>query len=309
MAVCDLPQAAAEAAPRFAERWNDSGSVAVAAAVPAAAQRAPQRSIPECECFFPYAPLQPLPTSSDELVLRRRLVFVEEHEVILLTSPCGIHDLDTDSIGLEIWPGTHVMARVILSLAMAGELEGRSVLDLGCGTGFLGILARKAGCSSVVLADRDATVREAASLSLAANAVDGATVHDISWTVGEEADTTGDEMFDLLIMSELLYVAAPTTVPWTLDDSELLALAKVAKAKLRPGGTAWVSYGNRESGGDEQFQIACEAHGLKMEQVPLEQVLPEEELQLQGAHALHRVMVFKLCHSDDQVAASEERSF
>ena len=119
-------------------------------------------------------------------------------------------------------------------------------------------------------------------------------VKALSW--GKDAvDETQGEVFDVLLLSEVLYVAQPSCVPWTLDDADLLSLAEMTKAKLSAEGHAWVTYGNREAGGGEQFQRAAEAVGLHFEEIPLEGIIPGEVLERSAA--LRRVRIFHLQHA------------
>ena len=185
------------------------------------------------------------------------------------------------------------------------SFRDRSVLDVGCGTGFVGLLAHLTGARRVVLSDRPGRALELARLNAASaansaaevggEAVEAVEVKALSW--GKDAvDETQGELFDVLLLSEVLYVAQPSCVPWTLDDADLLSLAEMTKAKLSAEGHAWVTYGNREAGGGEQFQRAAEAVGLHFEEIPLEGIIPGEVLERSGA-ALRRVRIFHLQHA------------
>merc|ERR1740121_772788 len=127
---------------------------------------------------------------------------------------------------------------MLLNLEKAGALQGRSLLDVGCGTGFLGILARMAGCSSVVLADKEEGVVETATLNVTANDIQDVRVRTIEWGDDDEMETDGrsdnEEKFDVLLLSEVLYVARPMCVPWTLDPDDVYGLGSTTKARLKP---------------------------------------------------------------------------
>lgn len=259
-----------------------------------------QESVSESACLFPYDDIAS--TGSDScggIQLRCRRVHVERHLVSLFVAACRVEDLDPEALGLHIWPGTHVMAHVLLNLERRGELQGRSLLDLGCGTGFIGILARLAGSDSVVLADREARALEAAALNVRANGIDRVAVQAISW--GASGHSAGVDLrgaFDILLLSEVLYVAQPLTVPWQLDGAEVASLMSLTKDLLRPGGVAWVTYGNREEGGTAQVMSAAREAGLLFTEVPLRNFVPAQDLEPIGAHALRRVQVFTLTHSE-----------
>src|SRR3712207_2646095 len=51
--------------------------------------------------------------------------------------------------------GTHETTRMILAQLLKTSLEGKRVLDCGCGTGILGIAASKLGAEDVVAYDID----------------------------------------------------------------------------------------------------------------------------------------------------------
>jgi len=196
------------------------------------------------------------------------------------------------------------MAHLLLQMESRGELRGRSVLDLGCGTGFLGILACLAGAAPVVLADSEPRVLEGAALNVAANGVGAAVaVQQLAWRPGPAAPAGAAPAgtFELLLLSEVIYVAQPDCVPWELDAAEVAALLRLAGSLLAPGGTAWVTYGNREDGADLIRRTALEA-GLSCADIPIEDVVPADDLA--ASVPLRRVKVFALTHSASSGAES-----
>lgn len=64
------------------------------------------------------------------------------------------------AFGTASHPTTYMMMSAMLS--HAGDIRGRSVLDMGCGTGLLGILAAKMGAAKVYAVDIDAVAAESA---------------------------------------------------------------------------------------------------------------------------------------------------
>jgi ribosomal protein L11 methyltransferase len=58
--------------------------------------------------------------------------------------------------GLAFGSGTHETTRMCLEWLAQADLQGRHVLDYGCGSGLLGIAALKRGAASVVGCDTDA---------------------------------------------------------------------------------------------------------------------------------------------------------
>ena len=64
------------------------------------------------------------------------------------------------AFGTASHPTTYMMMSAMLS--HAGDIRERSVLDMGCGTGLLGILAAKMGAAKVYAVDIDAVAAESA---------------------------------------------------------------------------------------------------------------------------------------------------
>lgn len=248
-------------------------------------------------CHFPYAELPQKPGFE---AYRGRQVSVGEHELNLYTAGTAVDDLDPETdLGLHIWPGTHVMAWLLLQLEGRSALAGKSCLDVGCGSGFVGLLASLAGCQETVLSDCEEKALSLASFNLEANpdvvARDGHTVRvaELAWGSKPVDETEG--VFDVVLLSEVLYVAQPRCVPWVLDSNDLASLAFLVQAKLAPDGEAWVTYGNRENCG-KQFCDVVQAACLDVEEMPVEDIVPSEILCRPSSRALHRVKVYRLTH-------------
>lgn len=101
-----------------------------------------------------------------------------------------------------VWPGAAVMARRIIDGGI--EVEGKNVLELGCGGAVAGIAAALAGARRVVANDIDPVALHLARLNAAANGVglvfDG---RDLS-VEGFPPDT------DLILVVEMFYEKAPS---------------------------------------------------------------------------------------------------
>lgn len=97
---------------------------------------------------------------------------------------------DTDGVVLIIEPsrgfgtGHHASTRLCLRLLSATPLDGRSVLDLGTGSGVLAMAAHRSGAREVVAVDIDPDAIEAARESAALT--DG--MDAITWLVGDFRD-------------------------------------------------------------------------------------------------------------------------
>ena len=95
-----------------------------------------------------------------------------------------------------LWAGGAALARHILD--SPGIVQGRRVLDLGAGSGVVGIAAAKAGASSVVAVDVDPNAVAAIGLNAAANGV---------VVAAQCADLLGDApgAFDIVAVGDLFY--------------------------------------------------------------------------------------------------------
>jgi ribosomal protein L11 methyltransferase len=72
--------------------------------------------------------------------------------------------------GRAFGTGAHPTTRLCIELLL--ELERGSVLDIGCGSGVLAIVARRLGFEPVVAVDSDPAAVEAAARNAAANSVE-----------------------------------------------------------------------------------------------------------------------------------------
>ena len=89
--------------------------------------------------------------------------------------------------------GHHHTTRLMLLEMMKHELEGRSVLDMGCGTGVLGIYACKAGAGRVLGVDFDQWAYKNALENVERNGTLNMEVR-----LGE-LGVLGEEVFDLVL--------------------------------------------------------------------------------------------------------------
>lgn len=94
------------------------------------------------------------------------------------------------------WAGGTVLARYFLDQPQT--IAGRRLLDLGAGSGVVGIAAMRAGAASVLAAEIDGNGRAAIGLNTAANGV-FITVTGEDLTVGEPPDV------DLVAVGDLFY--------------------------------------------------------------------------------------------------------
>lgn len=84
------------------------------------------------------------------------------------------------------WPGGLALARYLLD--HPAEVAGRSVLDLGAGSGLAAIAAALAGAGPVLASEVDPLAHAAIGLNGAANGVEVAVRGDVLGGTGEDAD-------------------------------------------------------------------------------------------------------------------------
>lgn len=155
------------------------------------------------------------------------------------------------------WAGGTVLARHILG--DPATVEGRSVMDLGAGSGLVAIAAARAGAARALAAEVDPQARVAIELNAAANGV-GVT------TVGDDLLDGPPPAADVVLVSDLFYaddlaarlapfldrcvaagiavlVGDPYRKPLPLDRLTLIAEAAVpdfgAKTPVRSGVFSW----------------------------------------------------------------------
>jgi ribosomal protein L11 methyltransferase len=125
------------------------------------------------------------------------------------------HDApDPDALVLELDPGlafgtgSHPTTRLCMEWLEVHPAPGKSVLDYGCGSGILAMVARKLGAADVVGVDIDPQAIESARLNAERNAC------DIAFFVPDEfaASTHAQQQFDIVvanILSSPLKLMAP----------------------------------------------------------------------------------------------------
>lgn len=90
----------------------------------------------------------------------------EGFDPIIIGDRCRIHDIyhaapDTFPVDVEIdarqafGTGTHNTTRMIVEHLLGMDIRGKSMLDCGCGTGILSIVAAKCGATDIVAYDID----------------------------------------------------------------------------------------------------------------------------------------------------------
>lgn len=103
------------------------------------------------------------------LKIGSRLIVVPQWEE---TDPEGRTVLRLDP-GLIFGTGSHATTRMCLEALQEHPVEGKRVLDLGCGSGILGIGAKVLGCGEVVGCDIDPKAPDVAGSNAALNGIGG----------------------------------------------------------------------------------------------------------------------------------------
>ncbi|MDQ3109945.1 MAG: 50S ribosomal protein L11 methyltransferase [Bacteroidota bacterium] len=119
------------------------------------------------------------------------------------------------SFGTGHHPTTRLMAEKLLTMPLAG----RYVLDMGCGTGVLAILAAKLGAAGVLGIDIESNAVMNAIENVQRNKVENVTIEE-----GKD-DKTGDRKFDLVLANinkNVLVSALPNYTKALNKNGELL---------------------------------------------------------------------------------------
>lgn len=142
--------------------------------------------------------------------------------------------------GMAFGTGLHPTTRQCLEAVGALDLPGRSVLDVGTGSGILAIAAAKRGATTVVAVDTDALAVRAATENAQRNSV------RVDVRYGSAADVLG--RFDVVLAN--------------LVADVLVAIAPDLRARTAPGGTVLVAGIVREK--EARVAEALAAVGLRV---------------------------------------------
>jgi len=130
------------------------------------------------------------------------------------------------------WAGGQALARYILD--DPALVRGKRVLDIGAGSGMVGLAASKAGAAHVLAADIDAFSCAAIRLNAAANSCDIAiTQDDLIGTSGDwEVILVGDLFYERPLAERLLAWLAPMDAVALLGDPGRTYFPKAKIEKL-----------------------------------------------------------------------------
>lgn len=172
----------------------------------------------------------------------------------ILPGDTAIEDDDAVTVsldpGLAFGTGTHATTALCLEWLDAQELQGRTMLDYGCGSGVLAIAAVKLGCASAVAMDIDPQ----AVTSTLANACQNSVEHSLH-VVGSPEAIFGQ--FDVVVANILAgpIIELAGQIAGHLNSGCLLALSGILSDQVEEVLTAyarWVEFDApvyREQGG------------------------------------------------------------
>lgn len=223
----------------------------------------------------PLSALAPLSGEALREALARRIRLTEVPvalggDTVLLVKPANADDLITEAdyvfderlpYWADLWPSSHALADAVLGMAGGG----RTLLELGCGSGLVTVAALRAGFA-VTATDYYADAVHMTRLNawrLAGREPAGRLVDWRAWP-----DDVG--VFDVVVAADVLYEKPYAT----------LVAQAIARA-LAPGGTAWVADPGRLA--QPEFRAQLPAAGLVLRDtrtVPYEEGTIRQQIQL-----------------------------
>ena len=149
--------------------------------------------------------------------------------------------------GQAFGTGDHPTTRMCLALLEEADVQGRQILDIGCGSGVLSIGAILLGAKEVVAVDIDPLAIEVTK--------ENATVNNVSFRAFV-SDGMPDEFLDS--------VNAPDVVLSNIISAAIIRITPEVAAVIRPGGR-WIVSGILNANWDDVLEVA-ETNGFKVEQ-------------------------------------------
>jgi ribosomal protein L11 methyltransferase len=159
------------------------------------------------------------------------------------------------AFGTGLHPTTQLVLEALEERAERGEVAGKSLLDLGTGSGILAIGAARLGAASVLALDVDGVATSAATRNVAANAV--------ADVVTVQQATLGAPVEGAMPVPGLAYQAAFDGILANIVTRVIAERAAPLAAALRPQG--WLVASGIIADREAEASTALEAHGLSIE--------------------------------------------
>eukprot|EP00775_Hariotina_reticulata_P006407 gene6407-6638_t len=166
------------------------------------------------------------------------------------------HILDNES-GSVVWDCGLVLAHFLIKQSQSGniKLAGKRVIELGSGTGVVGLTAAALGAQQVLLTDRTQLVPQLLDNIQRNHLQHVASAAALDW--GQPLPPAAQPAYDLLLCSDLVYS----------ESSVGLLLSSIA-ALTAPGSVIYASCEYREGGGLELLHQFMPEYGLQAQLVP-----------------------------------------
>ncbi|KAH7824163.1 putative protein N-lysine methyltransferase METTL21A [Monocercomonoides exilis] len=113
-------------------------------------------------------------------------------------------DFESELIGTVLWPSSYLLVSLLED--DSESIQGKRVIELGCGCGIGGIAASKLGASDVVCTDASEHALAMAKKNIQINCHEGERISTKTYIWGDEESTLGlNPPFDYVIGSDILY--------------------------------------------------------------------------------------------------------
>jgi predicted nicotinamide N-methyase len=192
---------------------------------------APSIELQELLADLEYEPsVVPIPGIEPHLSVR----VLDEIPLELLTL---LRDYKAEISGRRVWPGSVVLALAISRPDFPVLFSGKSVLELGAGSGLVGLVAARLGAERVVISDGDQTSVDLAVENLEDNgyaSTESISATRLLWGEGEHAEAfkanarlSPTDGFNIIVAADVMY--KPTLPPLLFETiNKMLARGGVA---------------------------------------------------------------------------------
>ncbi|KAM7525369.1 hypothetical protein LguiA_015271 [Lonicera macranthoides] len=179
-------------------------------------------------------------------------------EIVIASQKLVIHELDDvyDSIngcaltGSWLWGSALILSEWMASLgSLTFNFEGKTVLELGAGTGLPGLTAARLGSSRVILTDMEPLLKGLKKNVEANGLGDRVEVSELIW--GSEDWPSQLSEVDLVLMSDVFF-----------DAAEMAALAKTLRRVCSAGTRVWAASEVRPWTSEVLNELVSEGFGV-----------------------------------------------